>query len=46
MEGRQERVEPLNRAYDLSFLSSEVEAVAGGDRSMQQCGGVNRSTHR
>jgi hypothetical protein len=37
MEGRQERVEPLDRAYDLSSLSSEVEAVARGDRSMQQC---------
>ena len=37
MEGRQERVEPLDRAYDLSSLSGEVEAVAWGDRSMQQC---------
>ena len=37
MEGRQERVEPLDRAYDLSSLSGEVEAVARGDRSMQQC---------
>ena len=37
MEGRQERAEPLDRAYDLSSLSSEVEAVARGDRSMQQC---------
>ena len=37
MEGGQERVEPLDRAYDLSSLSSEVEAVARGDRSMQQC---------
>jgi hypothetical protein len=37
MEGRQERDEPLDRAYDLSSLSSEVEAVARGDRSMQQC---------
>jgi hypothetical protein len=37
MEGRQERVEPLDRVYDLSSLSSEVEAVARGDRSMQQC---------
>ena len=40
MEGRQERVEPLDRAYDLSSLSSEVEAVARGDRSMQQCPGA------
>jgi hypothetical protein len=31
------RVEPLDRAYDLSSLSGEVEAVARGDRSMQQC---------
>ena len=37
MEGRQERVEPLDRAHDLSSLSGEVEAVARGDRSMQQC---------
>jgi hypothetical protein len=37
MEGRQERVEPLDRAYDLSSLGGEVEAVARGDRSMQQC---------
>jgi hypothetical protein len=37
MAGRQERVEPLDRAYDLSSFSSEVEAVARGDRSMQQC---------
>jgi hypothetical protein len=37
MAGRQERVEPLDRAYDLSSFSSEVEAVAWGDRSMQQC---------
>jgi hypothetical protein len=37
MEGRQERVELLDRAYDLSSLSGEVEAVAWGDRSMQQC---------
>jgi hypothetical protein len=37
MAGRQERDEPLDRAYDLSSLSSEVEAVARGDRSMQQC---------
>ena len=37
MEGRQERVEPLDRAHDLSSLSGEVEAVAQGDRSMQQC---------
>jgi hypothetical protein len=37
MEGRQEGVEPLDRAYDLSSLSGEVEAVGRGDRSMQQC---------
>ena len=37
MEGRQEGVEPLDRAHDLSSLSGEVEAVARGDRSMQQC---------
>jgi hypothetical protein len=37
MEGRQERVEPLDRAFDLSSFSGEVEAVARGDRSMQQC---------
>ena len=37
MEGRQERVELLDRAHDLSSLSGEVEAVARGDRSMQQC---------
>jgi hypothetical protein len=37
MEGRQEGLEPLDRAYDLSSLSGEVEAVGGGDRSMQQC---------
>src|SRR5215216_1728943 len=37
MEGRQERAEPLDRAHDLSSLSGEVEAVARGDRSMQQC---------
>jgi hypothetical protein len=37
MEGRQEGVEPLHRAHDLSSLSGEVEAVARGDRSMQQC---------
>jgi hypothetical protein len=37
MEGRHERVEPLDRAYDLLSLSGEVEAVARGDRSMQQC---------
>src|SRR5512133_2138403 len=37
MEGRQERVEPLDPAYDLSSFGSEVEAVARGDRSMQQC---------
>ena len=37
MEGRQERVEPLDRAYELSSLGGEVEAVARGDRSMQQC---------
>jgi len=37
MEGHQERAEPLDRAYDLSSLSGEVEAVGRGDRSMQQC---------
>jgi ATP/maltotriose-dependent transcriptional regulator MalT len=37
MEGRQEGVEPLDRAYGLSFLNGEVEAVGRGDRSMQQC---------
>jgi hypothetical protein len=37
MEGRQERIEPLDRAHDLSSLSGEMEAVAWGDRSMQQC---------
>ena len=34
---RQERAEPLDRAHDLSSLSGEMEAVARGDRSMQQC---------
>ena len=37
MERRQERFEPLDRAHDLSSLGGEVEAVARGDRSMQQC---------
>jgi hypothetical protein len=37
MEGRYEGPEPLDRAYDLSSLSGEVEAVGRGDRSMQQC---------
>jgi hypothetical protein len=37
MEGRQEGVEPLDRADDLSSLGGEVEAVARGNRSMQQC---------
>jgi hypothetical protein len=37
MERRQERAEPLDRAYALSSLSGEVEAVGQGDRSMQQC---------
>jgi hypothetical protein len=37
MAGRQERVEPLDRAYHLSSLGGEMEAVARGDRSMQQC---------
>ena len=37
MEGRYEGLEPLDRAYDLSSLSGEVEAVGRGDRSMQQC---------
>ena len=31
------RAEPLDRTHDLSSLSGEVEAVARGDRSMQQC---------
>ena len=35
MEGRYEGLEPLDRAYDLSSLSGEVEAVGRGDRSMQ-----------
>ena len=39
MEGGQERDEPLDRAQDLSSLNGEVEAVARGDRSMQQCRG-------
>ena len=39
MEGRHEGLEPLDRAYDLSSLSGEVEAVGRGDRSMQQCRG-------
>ena len=37
MEGRHEGLEPLDRAYDLSPLSGEVEAVGRGDRSVQQC---------
>jgi len=37
MEGRYEGLEPLDRADDLSSLSSEVEAAGRGDRSMQQC---------
>ena len=37
MAGRKERVEPLDRADHLSSLGGEVEAVARGDRSMQQC---------
>jgi hypothetical protein len=37
LERRQERAEPLDRVYDLSSLSGEVEAVGQGDRSMQQC---------
>jgi hypothetical protein len=37
MEGRQEGLEPLDCADDLSSLSGEVEAVGRGDRSMQQC---------
>ena len=36
MEGRHEGLEPLDRADDLSSLGGEVEAVARGDRSMQQ----------
>jgi hypothetical protein len=37
VEGRQERVEPLDFAHNVSSLSGEVEAVARGDRSMQRC---------
>jgi ketosteroid isomerase-like protein len=37
MEGCQEGLEPLDRAYDLSLLSGEVGAVGRCDRSMQQC---------
>jgi hypothetical protein len=37
MERRQEGLEPLDRADDLSSLRGEVEAVGRGDRSMQQC---------
>jgi hypothetical protein len=37
MDGRQEGLEPLDGADDLSSLSGEVEAVGRGDRSMQQC---------
>ena len=43
MEGSQERGEPLDRVHDLSSLSGEVEAVAEGDRSMQQCPSDNES---
>ena len=46
MEGRQERAEPLDRAHDLSSLSGEVEAVARGDRSMQQCPLTSPGTRR
>ena len=46
MEGRQERAEPLDRAHDLSSLGGEVEAVARGDRSMQQCPHRSRPTLR
>jgi hypothetical protein len=46
MEGRQEGLEPLDRAYDLSSLSGEVEAVARGDRSMQQCLAVEEPVTR
>ena len=51
MEGRQERVEPLDFAHNVSSLSGEVEAVARGDRSMQRCRsvrwwGVIGSCHR
>ena len=45
MEGRQERAEPLDRAHDLSSLSGEVEAVARGDRSMQQCRTCSADRH-
>jgi excisionase family DNA binding protein len=38
MEGRQEWLEPLDRADEPSSLSGEVEAVGRGNRSMQlQC---------
>jgi hypothetical protein len=37
MQGRQEKLERLDCAYDLSSLSGEVEAVGRGNRSMQQC---------
>ena len=46
MEGSQERGEPLDRVHDLSSLSGEVEAVAEGDRSMQQCPSDNESEAR
>lgn len=36
-QGRQERLERLDGAYDLSSLSGEVEAVGRGNRSMQRC---------
>jgi hypothetical protein len=46
MEGRHEGLEPLERAYYLSSLSGEVEAVGRGDRSMHSAlptGNVARS---
>src|SRR5215204_1534034 len=46
MEGCQERAEPLDRPHDLSSLSGEVEAVARGDRSMQQCPDTLLKTHQ
>jgi hypothetical protein len=36
MEGRQEGLEPLDRADDLPSSSGEMEVVGPGRRSMQQ----------
>jgi hypothetical protein len=44
MEGRQERVEPLDRAYDLSSFSGEVEAVARDGLLRAGCGPVCQTT--